>query len=306
MGAWGAGLYSGDFAMDLRSTIGAVARLPFNDDRLVEILCQAQTGAANNSDHEEHTVFWLIVADQFAKRAIACARARQKALAIIDGGSDLALHAKLGMSQADLRKRRKTLEELRSRLTIAATDGTRPRPMLKKPQSFLMEVGDCYVYPTSGRQCINSYYPSKDKIPNWSHDGWGAMVVVDRGRAFDFLTWYTPLIISAATREKPGFAALRAIESWVLKGSGTCSAVHFKRLELEKVGALAVDRVKLARAFRSIKPGTYAAINDISICNALSFPLPGSVVPVARAEKGKSIYWRPFVLLPRLDDILSN
>ena len=35
MGRWGTGLYSGDFAMDLRSTIRAVARLPFSADRLV-------------------------------------------------------------------------------------------------------------------------------------------------------------------------------------------------------------------------------------------------------------------------------
>ena len=38
MGVWGAGLYSGDFAMDLRSTIGAVARLPFDNDKLLDIL----------------------------------------------------------------------------------------------------------------------------------------------------------------------------------------------------------------------------------------------------------------------------
>jgi hypothetical protein len=65
MGTWGAGLYSGDLAMDLRSTIGAVTRLPFEGDRLVEILCEAEPGAANNPEDEEHTVFWLVVADQF-------------------------------------------------------------------------------------------------------------------------------------------------------------------------------------------------------------------------------------------------
>ena len=69
MGTWGTRLYSGDFAMDLRSTIGAVARLPFDGDRLVEILCEAEPGAANNSNDEEHTIFWLVVADQFARRA---------------------------------------------------------------------------------------------------------------------------------------------------------------------------------------------------------------------------------------------
>jgi hypothetical protein len=57
-----------------------------------------------------NTTFWLVVADQFAKRAITCDRAREQALTIIDAGSDLAMHAALGMSPADLAKRRKLLQ----------------------------------------------------------------------------------------------------------------------------------------------------------------------------------------------------
>jgi hypothetical protein len=48
MGTWGVGLYAGDFAMDLRSTIGAVACLPFDSDRLVEILCESEPTAASS------------------------------------------------------------------------------------------------------------------------------------------------------------------------------------------------------------------------------------------------------------------
>ena len=33
----GSGLYSDDFAMDLRGTISAVARLPFDGDKLVDV-----------------------------------------------------------------------------------------------------------------------------------------------------------------------------------------------------------------------------------------------------------------------------
>lgn len=40
MGVWGAGLYSGDFAMDLCSTIGAITRLPFDGDRLAVIVVE--------------------------------------------------------------------------------------------------------------------------------------------------------------------------------------------------------------------------------------------------------------------------
>jgi hypothetical protein len=105
MGVWGPGLYSGDFAADLRQAIRAVVRLPFEAEKLVDILVGMEPGAANNSEHEEHTTFWLVVADQFARRGIACERVRDKALQIIDDGTDLAVLARLGMQPALLRKR---------------------------------------------------------------------------------------------------------------------------------------------------------------------------------------------------------
>jgi hypothetical protein len=306
MGTWGTGLYSGDFAMDLRSTIGAVARLPFDGDRLVEILCEAEPGAANNSNDEEHTIFWLVVADQFARRAIACARVREKALTIIDGGSDLAMHAKLGMSPADLKKRQKALAEVRARLTVATADSVKPRPILKRPQPFLMDVGECLIYPTSGKDCINSYYSSKDKIPGWKHEGWSTMVVVDRGRAFDFLTWYTPVTISAPTAEKPTFAMLRSITPWILRRSGTCSAVHFKRLELERIGSLMIDHDKLIRAFPTMKPGTSSAIDDISITNSLGLLREVPPVLPALGKPARSIHGTPIFMISHLDDIVAD
>src|SRR5262245_16377134 len=119
MGVWGTGLYSGDFAMDLRSTVGAVVRLPFETDRLVEILCETEPAAAKDPSNEEHTTFWLILADQFAKRGIASDRVRETALSIIDTSGDTAMLEKLGMKPADIRKRRTLLDELRARIVGA-------------------------------------------------------------------------------------------------------------------------------------------------------------------------------------------
>src|SRR5438045_3614083 len=105
MGAWGTGLYSGDFAMDLRGTIRAVARLPFSADRLVDVLCDAEPGAARSSVDSDHTVFWLVVADQFAKRGIDSPRVRETALSIIDEGRDRAAVAARGIGEPDLPRR---------------------------------------------------------------------------------------------------------------------------------------------------------------------------------------------------------
>jgi hypothetical protein len=104
VGVWGTGLYSGDFAMDLRGTIRAVSRLPLAPDRLTEILSQSQPGPANDPANEDHTTFWLVLADQFSKRGIDSARARNTALAIIDDGTDLTTREGLGATAADTRK----------------------------------------------------------------------------------------------------------------------------------------------------------------------------------------------------------
>jgi hypothetical protein len=296
VGVWGAGLYSGDFAMDLRSTTSAVGRLPFDGDKLLDILCQAEATAAGNPNDEDHTVFWLVIADQFAKRGIACDRARDKALAIIDGGSDIALHARLGMSGPGLEKRRKMLQGLRSHLT-APQASRKPGPVLKKPQAFLMDVGDVFVYPTCAGRCINAYAQSKEKDPHWAgQDGWSALVIIDHGRAFDFLAWYRPLTIMTATAERPTLAGLRGEMPWILRSAGTCSPVHFRRMELEKIGTLPVDVGKSGRAFPGTRPGTRQAISDISLCNHLHV---GPALPAVSLG-------RPYSTIPDIGQILSD
>jgi hypothetical protein len=68
MRAWGPGLYSDDFAADLKTTVGTLCRLPFSGEEIVEILVELNPAASNSAD-EEHTTFWLVVADQFQRRA---------------------------------------------------------------------------------------------------------------------------------------------------------------------------------------------------------------------------------------------
>lgn len=313
MGVFGVGLYSGDFAMDLRSTISAVVRLPYDGDKLADILCETEATAANKPEDEDHTTFWLVVADQFAKRAIVCDRVREKALVIIDSGADVARHHKLGMNASDLRKRQKVLKEVRERITAPPVIG-RSRPVLKKPQAFVMEIGDVLVYPTCGGRCINAYAASREldrmgsMAPVRSQDGWSAMAIVDRGRAFDFLAWYRPLTICKAAVHKPMLEELLAEEVlWKSPSAGTCSPVHFKRMEFEKIGALPVDNNKLRRSFPGMRPGISAAVSDISICNGVSvapyapevlMPTPGEPLNFSRG--------RPYPTILGIGQILSS
>jgi hypothetical protein len=273
MGSWGTGLYSSDFALDLRQLIGAVARLPFEPDRLLEILCETEPAAAGQAEDPDHSVFWLTVADQFAKRGIDCRAARERALAMIDDGTDLALMARLGMAEKDLAKRRRMLAELRSRL--AAPVAGKPRAVLKAPQPLLMQPGEALAYPMSNGHCINPYFPSKERMqPAWRQDSWGACVVIECGRAFDYLAWYRPIVVELAFREKPALGDLRGPRLWYRERAGTCSRSHYRRMALCPIGSVPLDPDRLAQAFalrKADRPAIDAA-SDISIANRLKGP----------------------------------
>src|SRR5262245_22981435 len=107
MGAWGNGLYSSDFALDMKAMIGAVARLPFEPARLLQMLGDTELGAATNPSDPDYATFWLVVADQFAKRGVDLAEARERALAIIAEDLDLKAMESLSMPPKELEKRRR-------------------------------------------------------------------------------------------------------------------------------------------------------------------------------------------------------
>jgi hypothetical protein len=156
LGAWGTGLYSSDFALDLRPTIAAIARLPFDAHAILEILRKTEQQAADKPRNEEHTTFWLVIADQFQKKGLECKEVTRKAISLVDSGADEARLQELGMPPAELRKRTAKLAVLRERLE-SETASVR-RKTLKKPQSLVMAIGDVLVYPTAQGASFNPYF----------------------------------------------------------------------------------------------------------------------------------------------------
>jgi len=278
MGAWGAGLYSSDMAADMRAVIKSALRLPFDEDRIVEILRDCERGAADNPDDEDHTTFWLVLADQFEKRGVAHAPTRDKAIAIIDRGDDLSMMEKLGMKQADLRKRGTKLNELRTRLAAAPTL-SKPRATIKAPEPYVLEIGMLYACPVKGSSSINPYLSKKNHDGSaWSTDGWRQFVVLDRGRAFDYLAWYQPLVCKRPVQQTPRLADAGADLWWELDTPKTCPPRHFDVMEIAAIGPLPIDIDKArARFAKGPRPGIVflgwsgrgAAVNDISIADSM-------------------------------------
>ncbi len=276
MGTWGTGLYSSDMAADMRSTIKSVLRLPFAEDRIVDILRDGEGHAANDPTDEDHTTFWLVLADQFEKRGIAHAPTREKALSIIDRGDDLAMMERRGMKAGDLRKRGAKLAELRARLA-AAPAHSKPRATIKAPEAYVLEIGVLYACPVRGAN-INPVGGRNnfDGSP-WIPDGWRQFVILNRGRAFDYLAWYQPLVCKKPVLQKPTLASSGADLWWQLDSPHTCPHRHFEELGLEAIGALPIDMDKARQRFRKTRPGIVylgwdgrsCAVNGITISETM-------------------------------------
>ena len=274
MSAWGIGLYSGDFALDLKATIAAVCRLPLDEEALVDAICQSEPSAAGDPADGDHTVFWLILADQFEKRLIFSQRVRQTALSIIDGGQDAAIMQALGMKPADLRKRADRLAELRARL-LAQPEASGKRKTIQAPQPYVFALYGVYAYPTRGGAPINPYMPaSRFDRAGWQPDGFGLMLVVARGRAFGYLAWYNAVKATELVPALPDRAALIGSVRWTAPFYGTCNPAHFRKLELSEVGIFRLAPARVDHFFPHLAPGTVHAISDISIVNGMRIGEP--------------------------------
>src|SRR5215469_3704052 len=303
MGNWGVGLYSGDFAQDLRSAVRAVSRLPFAPSELLELLRQTEAKASDDPSDPDHTVFWLVVADRFARHGIDCPEVRDNALSLIEDGSDLATMAALGMDEKSLAKRRAMLEELRLRLAAPVLTEKRAG-VLKAPQKLLFEVGDVLVYPVCGKSPINPYLVGTkwEPLHRWVQDGWGAFAVAERGHVFEFLAWYRPLKVVVPLSSEPSLNELLEPRRWLLDNPGTLSARHYAAMRIKPVGRIAIDSARLDHLFpRRMSPRS-CAVSDISLANRLSITNPGGVPEAYRVKRGLP----PLPRIEALGEIMSN
>lgn len=232
MGAWGVSIYSSDDALDLRASIRAVCRLPYNGDKLVELLADLHSDA-RDPGKEGHSTFWLVVADQFQRRGIR-SMARQRALEIIADGTDLAMFAKLGMADADLRKRKRLLDALGDQLRSLPPE--KRRSTLKQPQPLLFGAGDVLVYRIDGQgNCCNPYLPDSTRA-SFKPVGWDGCLVVASGLALEYLAWYQLAPTRSPWKDRPTLSQIVARIDPARTRVGTMSRSRVARMGLELLG----------------------------------------------------------------------
>lgn len=258
MGSWGAGLYDDDRASDLRAGLKALCRLPLDGPGLLRIFLE--------SEGTPDEVFWLVTADQFHKKGVICAEARDAALAIIEQDVDVERCARLGMDAALLQKRRKMLEGLALELRQSSE---KKRTTLKKPQPLLMQAGEVIAYPVCGGAPLNPYLGGRVENKGWQPDGWAAMVLAEAEQLFGYLAWYRPAVAQRVWAQSPSISEVRSVRDWRLGHAATCSASHFKRLELQSIGRLELKKGWNRHLNERMMTGRSAALSDVSICNRM-------------------------------------
>jgi hypothetical protein len=239
MGSWGVGLYSGDDALDLRGAIRAVCQLPHDGDALVELLGELNPDA-QDPNSEGHSTFWLVVADQFQRRGIRSV-AQKHALEIIADGSDLAMLEKLGMTAADLRKRKRLLELLAEELRSPLPE--KPRKTLKKPQPVLFNAGDVLAYQIDDCGNCRNPYDRDEWLANFKPVGWDGCAIVASGLALEYLAWYQIIPTRAPWKDRPTLANVLARLDPPRARVGTMSKRHVARMHLEPLGISVLPKV---------------------------------------------------------------
>ena len=98
MGAWGGGLYDGDYALDLKGTLNAVMRAPLSDD---EVLAELWASLGKGAVDLDAVDYWLVLADQLERHGIRRQDIFERAIAIVEAGEDVAM-----LKELDANRRR--------------------------------------------------------------------------------------------------------------------------------------------------------------------------------------------------------
>jgi hypothetical protein len=274
MGTWDIGLYSSDIAIDLKLSIKVICSLPYDDKRIVDEIVESYKDIAFDKDDEDCTVFWLVLADQLHKKGFNCPEVFEKAIRIIDSGQDVKIFRDLGADESSLKKREGKLQKLKDKLIESPPN--KVRKILKKPEKLLFDIGDVILFPLDERGLpFNPYYTAKqiaEEPDIFIQTGWGAAVIVDNGLIYDYLTYYKLIVCNKSFEfdDKPRLNTLMNTSTWVIENPGTCSKSHFKKMQIEKIGTIDINKKRAKKIFANHKYALSAAVDNISISNYLN------------------------------------
>ena len=259
LGAWGVGLFENDLSRDAKEAFTYLVRVPFSEAELVEALLRAFP-AGRDAKEEEYTDFWLTLADLFHAYNLVSPEVSERARTIVESGADLVMKRALDMSEADLAKRKKVLQQLLEKWRIPATK-PKQRRIMKNPEPFLFKECDCVAFPTQGGNGAPTLMSATEIAKQFVPDGWGAFVVLTTSRRYRYWACYLVGRLHLRTQNKPTLDDCRkTVFSGISVGvpgfpkdaavkTVTISKTEAKKMNLETIGQLDLDQEALGAEF---------------------------------------------------------
>ena len=105
------------------------------------------------------------------------------------------------------------------------------------------------VLPRPSKEQKSHVELQRNRRTKWCPNGFGLMLVIGRGRAFDYLTWYQAVTSVEIVSSIPDRTNLIGEIRWRPPIYGTCSPAHFRKIELEEIGVFPIDRARLDHFF---------------------------------------------------------
>jgi hypothetical protein len=279
MGSWSPSLYGDDDAADLKGAVSILCKMPVAPEVIVAALLEMR--AAAWSSDEPDTTFWLVVADQFERRAIACSRVSREALSIIEEGTDLALAQERGADEAYLKKRQQILGELAERLR-------NPRParatrVAKRLPEMILETGQVFAFPAMRGRGLSPHWIDS-VYGRFEPDGWGALVVLATGRVLDWLPWCVLAALEVSGNERPSLQEALLARLVIYRHFDGAEKFIPKKadvrtLGLELLGAISLDAARVA-----------AVVAQSSVLTAVQRDWSVAYAAIGREESSVSDY----------------
>lgn len=285
MGAWGTGLYQSDGTCDLRADFKDIIRAPWDGAKLLDWFLERYPSSKDPTD-DYYSEIWLALADLFWQYGIDDPRPIQVGLRVIADGTDLDANRRLGMSEQHLRQRAAVLEALAAKWA-APNPKPRSRRVLKKPQPFLLQAGDCLVYPTRDGEPYNPYISpelwARNSDGPWAPNGWGAACVLAGWYRRELFACYLVAVLRYDEPTVPQLADFprlsiqtRLSEQFVRTERGVhvihASRQHLTRMGVESVGALKIDTVAVAADFPADQRPMTEEPSDLCVWGARGWP----------------------------------
>jgi len=273
VGTWSVALYGSDITRDLRDDLQRIVRAPWDGDDIRAWVTTKYPSLVDATD-DDHTDVTLVLADQFWRFGIEHGETLWRALEVVAGGEDLERKRALGMSEKDIARRANLLNELAAKLA-QPNSAPKNRRILRRPERFVLEVGDCLVYPTSDGDPRNPYVSAAREeafyaIRPWEQTGWGSAIVLSRSHHFAVFARYVVAFLASGTDAKPSVeemrhGSLRRFDEIRFVPAGdrfhaqstprpcvfavTASRTHLARMRVEIVGRVAIDHELVAAEF---------------------------------------------------------